>query len=263
MRAIVPSTGSSAGFGTGSSALSSAASPAGFAARLATWFPGGFAGRSVAHRHALRVYAALAAPVLAMAALAIFEETRGGALADRITAIGGDPRAPGAEEIAGEVTVFALLLLAVPAAWAVAAAAYLRWLGEVHRSALRAWLIPVVNLVAPPFALHAAWLETDPPAGRRRRWLVLLAAWWLSWLAVLATVAASLLTGDDGLTGLGPAAVAVTALAAALCAATVREVTRGGGHPRRSAFTRIAAAPIAARTASGAVPGRSGPVAGG
>ena len=253
MRAILSSTGSATGSSTGLSA------------RLAAWFPGRYADRTSAGRYAVRVYLALAVLVLAMAALVVFEETRGGPLATRIAAIGGDPRAPGAEEITGELTAFALLVLAVPVAWAAAAVAYLRWLGQVRPGALRAWLIPVVNLVAPPFALHAAWREADPPAGRRRRRPALIAAWWLSWLAALATVAVSLVADEDGLTGLGPAAVVVTALAAALCAATVREVTRAGAAPRRRPVARIAASPLAAPVAPpSTAPGNGGsPVAGG
>ncbi|GGM90722.1 hypothetical protein GCM10010106_42850 [Thermopolyspora flexuosa] len=255
MRATLSSNGSSTGFASGSFT--------GLSARLAAWLPGRRATWSSAGRYAVRVYVALAVLVLAMAALVIFEETRGGPLAARIAAIDGDPRAPGAEEITGELTAFALLVLAVAVAWAAAAVTYLRWLGQMRRSALRAWLIPIVNLVAPPFALHAAWREADPPAGRRHR-PVLLVAWWLSWLAALATVTISLVAGDDGLTGLGPAAVTVTALAAALCAATVREVTRAGVAPRRRPVARIAAAPLAAPVAPpSTVPGNGGPVAGG
>ncbi|MEV5408551.1 DUF4328 domain-containing protein [Thermopolyspora sp. NPDC052614] len=191
---------------------------------------------SSAGRSAVRVHVALAAQVLAMAALVVFEAARGGPLAERIAAVGGDPRAPGAEKITGEVTLFALLVLAVFATSVAAAVAYLTWLRRVRRNAVWAWVIPGVNLIAPPFALHAAWEATGPAERRRRWWLPLLAAWWLSWLAALAMIVVSVGTHEEGLTGLNPAAVAVTALAAALCAATVREITYGTA--RRPAATR-------------------------
>jgi len=201
-------------------------------------------------RCAVRVHVALAAQVLATAALVVFEVTRGDPLAARIAALGGDPRAPGAEEIVGELTVFALLVLAVAATWIAAAAAYLAWLGEVSGRAVRAWLIPGVNLVAPPFALHAAWAAAGPAQGRRRPWLVLLVAWWVSWLATIVVTLLSLFLRDAGLTGLGPIAAAVTALAAALCAATVHELTYG---PARRRGARLFLTPLR-RPAGGTAP---------
>jgi len=187
--------------------------------------------RSSAGRNAIRVHVALAAQVAATAALVVFEELRGDRLAARIAAIGGDPRAPGADEIMGELTVFALLVLAVAAAWIAAAAAYLSWLSGMRRTAVRAWLIPGVNLVAPPFALHAVY-AAGHPRGRGRPWRMLLAAWWVSWLATVAVTVLSLLLRDAGLTGLGPGTAVVTAVAAALCAATVHELTHGTARRR-------------------------------
>lgn len=207
---------------------------------------------SSAGRGAVRVHVALAAQMLALTALVIFEETRGDRLAARIAAVGGDPRAPGAEEIMGEVTVLALLVLAVPAAWIAAATAYLRWLGGLRPRAVRAWLVPGVNLVAPPFALHAVWAAAGAADdGRRRRWLILLTGWWLSWLTALGVIVVSLLARDAGVTGLGPAAAATTALAAALCAATVREVTYGS-RVRRGAGARPLFAPLGGSGAASA-----------
>ncbi len=207
---------------------------------------------SSAGRSAVRVHVTLAAQVFAMAALVIFEEARGGSLAERIAAVGGDPRAPGAEEIMGEVTLFALLVLAVLATSAAAAVAYLTWLRRVCRNAVWAWAVPGVNLVAPPFALHAAWEAPGPADRRRRRWLPLLVAWWLSWLTALTMIVVSVVTADEGLTGLTPATVAVTALAAALCAATVREITHSTA--RRPADTRPFLTPLRRITPPAAPP---------
>jgi hypothetical protein len=182
---------------------------------------------SSAARAATWVHAALAAQVVAMAALVIFEETRGRRLAREIAELGGDPRAPGADAVVGSVTLFAVLMLAVAATTVAAAVAYLLWLRRVRGGAIWAWLIPGVNLIVPPFAVHAAWDAGWPSERRRWRWVAMVTAWWLSWLAALALILVRLpLTHTSGLTGLSVTELAVTALAAALCAATVREVTQ-------------------------------------
>ncbi|NYF41897.1 DUF4328 domain-containing protein [Streptosporangium sandarakinum] len=190
-------------------------------------------------RPAVAVYALLAAQVLAVACLTAFEETRGRWLARRLAALGGDHHAPPAQAVTGAASVFALLLILVVATTVAAAVAYLSWLVRARRSVapsrspvapvLAAWLVPVVNLVAPPLMLHRLWRNSRPAGGGGGHWPVLLAAWWLSWLALSAVVTVRLLAGggdDAGLTGLGPAELAGVAACAVLCAATVREVTR-------------------------------------
>ena len=177
-------------------------------------------------RAAIRVYGWLTAQVLALAGLVAFEETTGRALAERISLSGGDPQAPDAQAALGEGTVFALLVLALAATTVGTAVSYLVWLNRVAGpTAVRAWLVPGVNLVAPPLALYR-----PPLGGRRPAWgrSVLLAAWWVSWLAALVLLALRPSPGGatDRLTGLGVLELGVTALAAVCCAAVVREVTR-------------------------------------
>ncbi len=185
---------------------------------------------AAAGRPALWVHVTLAGQVLAMAALVLFERLEGGRLARELARFGGDPGSPGAAAVVRPVTLFAVLVLAVAATTAGAATAYLRWLSRAlpgRRAAVWVWLVPVVNLIAPPFALHAAWDTAGPAERRRKRWLVILIAWWASWLAALALVLARLFAhAPDRLTGLGVTELAVTALAAALCSATVREIGR-------------------------------------
>jgi hypothetical protein len=193
-------------------------------------------------RWALGVYVSLIAQVAALAALVVFEETRGERLARQIAVFGGDPQAPGARAVVGAVTVFALLMMAVVAATLAAAVAYLGWLRGVcqevggktmyerdfgARAVYVAWLIPVVNLVAPPFLVHAAWREAAPGRDAARR-TVLVAAWWLSWLVALwlILVRLPLHHADPGLTGLGLTELTGVAVAALLCALTVRGLTR-------------------------------------
>ncbi|MFI6883212.1 DUF4328 domain-containing protein [Streptosporangium canum] len=178
----------------------------------------------------------LTAQVAATAALVVFEQARGRRLVREISALGGDPHAPGAQAVVGAVSVFAILIMLVTATTVAAAAAYLTWLVQARRNAspgaqaapvLAAWSVPGVNLVAPPVLVYRLWWGSRPPADRHGRWVALLAAWWLSWLAVLALVPARLTAvGDTDLTGLGPAELAVVALCALLCAATVRQITR-------------------------------------
>ncbi|MBB4920206.1 DUF4328 domain-containing protein [Streptosporangium saharense] len=193
----------------------------------------------VPRRSATAVHAALAAQVLTVAALVVFEHVRGRRLAGEISALGGDPHAPGAQAVVGAVTVFAILVMLVAVAAFAGAAAYLTWLVQARQRVTRswtpalpmlaAWLVPGVNLVVPPLLVHRLWRDSRPPADRRARWLALLAAWWLSWLATLAVAVARLPFGaphgDSDLTGLGLADLAVVTLAALLCAATVRQIT--------------------------------------
>jgi hypothetical protein len=93
-----------------------------------------------------------------------------------------------------------------------------------------AWFVPVLNLAAPALLLHTLRAEaTGAQDGRRGSWLVLLAAWWASWLAMVFLIVTRLPIGQPSqgraLTGLGPTELVVAVLAALLCAATVREVT--------------------------------------
>ncbi|MEV7011358.1 DUF4328 domain-containing protein [Streptosporangium sp. NPDC051022] len=191
-------------------------------------------------RSAAAVHAALSTQVIAVAALVVFEHARGRRLAREISALGGDPHAAGAQAVVGAVTVFAILIMFVTVTAAASAAAYLTWLVQARRSAtppgtgrlpvLAAWLVPGVNLVAPPLLVHRLWWDSRPPADRHGRWVALLAAWWLSWLTTLALVAMRLpfgaAPGDPNLTGLGPVELAAVAISALLCAATVRQITR-------------------------------------
>jgi hypothetical protein len=88
-----------------------------------------------------------------------------------------------------------------------------------------AWLIPGVNLVGPALLVHELWKGARPPSDRRERWLALVAAWWLSWLATLTLAVTGLARDSGGLTGAGLAQLTCLTLAALLCAATVREIT--------------------------------------
>ncbi|TQS10706.1 DUF4328 domain-containing protein [Microbispora sp. SCL1-1] len=214
---------------------------------------------SALNRAAAGVYAALAAQVVSVTALAVFEETRGRRLAAQIAAFGGDPASPAARTVSGAATAFAVLVLLAIGATVACAAAYLSWLRLVRQGTppvalAAACLVPGVNLVVPPFLADLAWREGpagrprrnggimrsgDPArgepygAGDRTRWLVVLACWWMSWLAALGLVFAG--PARDGLTGLGTAQAAAIAVAALLCASAVREVTlrhAGAGRKR-------------------------------
>lgn len=214
---------------------------------------------SAVSRAAAGLYAALAAQVVSVTALAVFDEARGRRLASQIAAFGGDPASPAARSVSGAATVFAVLVLVLLATTVTTAIAYLSWLRQVRPATppaalAAACLLPGVNLVAPPFLADLAWREAPArrhgrPADRTRRenhpdhgepgnrptertrWLVILACWWLSWLAALGLVFAG--PARDGLTGLGTQQAAALAVAALLCASAVREVTArhaGGGH---------------------------------
>ncbi|MEV1176152.1 DUF4328 domain-containing protein [Nonomuraea sp. NPDC049784] len=188
-------------------------------------------------RAAFAVYVTLAAQVLSLGALVIFERTRGHHLAVQLAAFGGRPQGPAAEAVVGAVTVFAVLLMLVAGTSIAAAAAYVTWLVRARQANDRsatsgpvaaAWLIPGVNLVAPVVLVDEVWHGIKPPAERRGRWVALLAAWWLSWLATLAlvTIRVPLDSSTGGLTGVGVLELACLSVAALLCAATVRELTR-------------------------------------
>jgi hypothetical protein len=220
-------------------------------------------------RAAAGVYAWLALQVVAMAALVVFEEARGHRLAQQIAAFGGNPEAPGARQVAGAVTVFAILMMALTIATLAAGAAYLTWLrralpGTSRLGLVAAWLVPVVNLVAPLVLADRAWRDagesgasrngasrngggrngiiwTDagqrsgrPGQESRTRWLLLGACWWASWLVALFLVFVR--PGHAGLTGAGLPQLGATIVAAILCAATVREITvlRETRHSPRS-----------------------------
>ncbi|MBN6057446.1 DUF4328 domain-containing protein [Nonomuraea sp. RK-328] len=187
-------------------------------------------------RAASAVHVTLAAQVLCLGALVTFELVRGRSLAAQLAAFDGRPRGAEAEAVVGPVTLFAVLILLLGVATIASAAAYTTWLVRArhvgHRHAptgpvAAAWLIPGVNLVAPVLLMDALWRGSTPPDGRRRRWLVLLAAWWASWLTMLALVTVRLPSGTsaDGLTGVGVPELVALSAAALLCAATVREIT--------------------------------------
>ncbi|WP_327090418.1 DUF4328 domain-containing protein [Nonomuraea sp. NBC_01738] len=179
------------------------------------------------------VYLTLAAQVLSLGALVIFEEIRGRRLAGQIAALGGEAR--GSEAVVGAVTVFAVLMLLLVIATIAAAVAYLTWLVRARQTnsaaaptapALAAWLVPLVSLVAPVMVTDELWRESRPPLERRGRWLTLLTAWWTAWLVVQALIVFRLLESSPGeLTGLGVPELLITVVAALLCAATVREIT--------------------------------------
>lgn len=178
-------------------------------------------------RSATRVYAALGAQFTALTALVVFEEVRGRRLAVEIASFGGDPDAPGARAVVGAVTVFAMLMMVTVAATIVTAGLYLVWLRRARRSSsaasvLAGCLLPGVNLVLPP--LLADWAWQDGESEDRGRWLLLLSAWWASWLTALWLVLSGL-TGSSGLTGIGPTELLAVGLSAVLCATTVREIT--------------------------------------
>lgn len=188
-------------------------------------------------RAAFAVYVTLVAQLASLAGLVIFEQARGRRLATQVAALGGDPRAAGAEAVVGAVTVFAVLMMLVVGTTLAAAGAYLTWLVRARqinsRSApagpvLWAWLVPGVNLVMPVRLADEVWRNAKPPFDRRGRWLLLLGAWWVSWLATLGLIAERLLLDDRAgdLTGIGVTELAVATVAALLCAATVREITR-------------------------------------
>ncbi|TDD23101.1 DUF4328 domain-containing protein [Nonomuraea diastatica] len=188
-------------------------------------------------RAALAVQVTLAAQVLSLGALVVFEQARGRDLAVQLAAFGGRPTGADAEAVVGAVTVFAVLMMLVAGTSIAVAAAYVTWLVRARQANDRsaatgpvaaAWLIPGINLIAPAVLVDEAWRGARPPAGRRGRWLALLTGWWLSWLAMLALVTVRLPLGSSelDLTGVGMLELSCSALAALLCAATVRELTR-------------------------------------
>lgn len=195
-------------------------------------------------RAASAVYVTLAAQLTSLSGLVIFEEARGRRLASQIAALGGDPRASGAEAVVGAVTVFAILIMLVVGTTVAAAAAYLTWLVRARQANSRSappgpvfwgWLIPGINLLAPARLVDEVWRGAKPPFDRRGRWLALVGAWWVSWLAALALVADRLLLDNTpgDLTGFGVAELGVIAVAALLCAVTVRDITRIQAAPTR------------------------------
>lgn len=199
----------------------------------------GIHGSARLSRAAAGVYAGLAAQAVSVAALAVFEETRGRRLAAQLAAFSGDPDAPEAARLVGAASFFAVLIIAAAAATALAGSAYLSWFRRVRPGvptpALAAvWLLPGVNLVMPPILADLAWRDAVRTTGRRAargrgvqrpRWLLLLGCWWLSWLGALGLVFAGPTQPGADLTGIGLPALAAVVVAAILCAATVRELT--------------------------------------
>jgi hypothetical protein len=188
-------------------------------------------------RSASAVQLALIAQVTSLAGLVIFEGVRGRRLAHEIAVLGADPSAPQAQTVVGAVTLFAVLVILVITTTAAAVIAYLTWLVRVRQATeprgralvtvLAAWLVPGVNLVAPPLLVDRAWRAAGPPRPGGRA--VLVWAWWASSLAALTLTAVRLSLGrasaETGLTGLGVLELGLIALAAALCATTVRRAT--------------------------------------
>lgn len=215
-----------------------------------------------AGKAATTVYVTLAAQVLSLGALVVFEQVRGRQLAAELAEFGGRPSGPDADALAGAATVFAVLLLIALATTIAAAAAHTTWLVRVRQAGAlpaarstvaAAWLIPGVNLVAPAVLVYETWRATGPAEESRRGRVALVTGWWLSWLATLAVFTIVLpLDAVDSLTGLGVLELACLALSAALCAATVRRVT-----PQRSPAVRPSAgspgrpAPVTAVTRLG------------
>ncbi|WP_188192226.1 DUF4328 domain-containing protein [Nonomuraea sp. SYSU D8015] len=188
-------------------------------------------------RAAFAVYVTLAAQILSLAALVIFEQARGRRLAAQLAEFGGRPHGADAEAVVGAVTVFALLIMVVVGTSIAAGAAYVTWLVRARQANDRsvtsgrvaaAWLIPGFNLVAPVVLVDEVWRGARPPGGQRGRWLALLLGWWVSWLATLAlvTVWVPLDSSAGDLTGMGLPELGCAVVAAVLCAATVRELTR-------------------------------------
>ncbi|MEO3874672.1 DUF4328 domain-containing protein [Nonomuraea sp. B12E4] len=188
-------------------------------------------------RAASAVYVTLVAQVLSLGALVIFEHSRGRQLAAQLAAFGGRPQGADAEAVVGAVTTFAVLMMLVAGTSIAVAVAYVTWLVRARRANDRsaasgpvaaAWLIPLVNLVAPAVLVDEVWRGTRPPAGQRVRWIALLAGWWLSWLAMIALVTIRLpLDASAGdLTGVGLPELACASVTALLCGATVRTLTR-------------------------------------
>lgn len=205
---------------------------------------------SLQKRSASAVYIALTALVVAIAALAVFEQARGRRLVLEISKLGGDPHAPGAEAVFGAVTVFAILIMFFAATAIATVAAYLNWLLRARQGAdlpavapvLVSWFVPAVNLVAPAVLVDRLWWASRPPLDRRLRWTALLTAWWLSWLVAFALVLARLWPGTSqggtNLTGFGLTELVAVAFASLLCAATVRQITgiqAAGARHRRQA----------------------------
>ncbi|MFI6601513.1 DUF4328 domain-containing protein [Nonomuraea sp. NPDC050536] len=204
------------------------------------------------------VYLTLSAQVLSLGALVIFEYVRGGRLAHQLAAYGGRPHGADAQAVVGAVTVFAVLMMLLVGTTIATACAYLTWLARARQANTRsapagpvvaAWLVPGVNLVAPVALVDEVWRGARPPFDRRNRWLALLGAWWLAWLGMLALFLVKLPLETDKLTltGVGPLEFAVAALAAGLCATTVREITRIQQSSLGVLLPRTAGRPTATR----------------
>ncbi|MFI7445347.1 DUF4328 domain-containing protein [Nonomuraea indica] len=185
---------------------------------------------------ATAVYVTLTAQVLSLGALVLFELTRADRLAEQLAAFGGRPSGADAEAVVGAVTLFAVLIMLLAGTTIASAAAYTTWLVRARqandrtaspRPVVLAWMVPGVNLLAPALLLDQVWRAARPPLEHRDRWRALLAAWWVSWLVMLALVVVRLpLDSSGGLTGAGVPELVAFAVSAVLCAATVRTVTR-------------------------------------
>ncbi|TYB57817.1 DUF4328 domain-containing protein [Nonomuraea sp. PA05] len=188
-------------------------------------------------RAASAVHLTLTAQILSLGALVSFELSRGRRLAAELAAFGGRPQGADAEAVVGAVTLFAVLMMLVAGTTIAAAAAYVTWLVRARQANDRsaatapvaaAWLLPGVNLIAPAVLVDEVWRGTRPPAGRRGRWLALLAGWWAAWLGTIAlfTIRLPLDASAGDLTGVGVPELACASVAALLCGCTVRELTR-------------------------------------
>lgn len=127
-------------------------------------------------------------------------------------------------------------------AFLVAAALFLRWQACAHRNlealgagpqkvgaGIIAWLIPVMNLVAPWRIVVSLWRAGEPGRSTPR----LFVAWWVGWVvAVVAVVAAWTLLGEAAdvaerqrIDTLRAVATGLSALAAGLAIAVVSRTT--------------------------------------
>ncbi|NUT43851.1 MAG: DUF4328 domain-containing protein [Thermoactinospora sp.] len=190
------------------------------------------------------LYVTLAAQVVALTALVVFEETRGSRLATQIATINGDHSSTAAQAVVGDVTAFAVLIMLLVVTFFGAASAYLTWLVRARQANDRAaaaapvlagWFVPVVNLAAPLVLVDDVWKNSRPPYDRRTRWLVLIAAWWLAFLTAAASIFLRLSDPSaDTLTGLGIRELALVCVAALLCAMSAREIARIQTSPSRA-----------------------------
>ncbi len=152
-------------------------------------------------------------------------------------------------------------------AFLVAAALFLRWQARAHRnleafgagrqrvgSGIAAWLVPVVNLVAPRRIVLSLWRAGQPELRTPR----VFAGWWIGWVvAVIAVVAAWTLLGEAAdvaerqrIDALRAVATALSAVAAGLAIAVVAKTTARQEHRAAQTGAPRTAPRIAAEAAA-------------